>query len=54
MSMDKCGSINCEYLTEFGYCMLSACVNPKKRGKIFFSSKTAPIELRQKNKPRKD
>ena len=48
MSMDKCGSANCEYLTNFGYCMLSACVNPKKRGGIFVSNKTTPIPNRTK------
>lgn len=48
MGMDKCGSTNCEYLTEFGYCMLSACVNPQKRGKIFVSNRTAEIPNKTK------
>ena len=46
MGMDKCGSNNCEYLTEFGYCMLSACVNPQKRGRVTVTNYTTPIPNR--------
>lgn len=47
MSIRKCSS-NCEYLTSFGYCMLSACLYPGRQNHVKIDDKTTSFNSGKK------
>ena len=47
MSMGLCGA-NCEYRSCFGYCVLSACRYPDRRGWVKVDNKTTPLSNKTK------